>query len=85
MLVNLWKVNVLDWIKESQNVYIGRQTELHPASKWANPFPISRNNTREEVVRKFEQYLKKTRTAQRYSPLEGEKPWMLVSSEALSW
>lgn len=33
------------------DVYVGRP------SKWGNPFEIGRDGTREEVVRKFEQYL----------------------------
>ena len=61
MLVNLHTVNAQEWVKDSSNVYIGRQTKVLPASKWHNPFRISRNNTREEVVEKFEQYLKNNR------------------------
>ena len=73
MLVNLWKFNMLEWIKEPQNVYIGRQTELLPASKWANPFPITCNNTREEVVKKFEQYLRNNKELLKdLHPLKGK-------------
>ena len=60
MIVNLRKVDVSEWIKDTQNIYIGRKTQLLPASKWQNPFPI-RNNNREEVVKKFEQYLRNNR------------------------
>lgn len=34
------------------DVYIGR------ASKWGNPFPISRRQSREEVIRRFEDYIR---------------------------
>ena len=37
--------------KEPYDVYIGRP------SKWGNPFEIGRDGDREEVVRKFEEYL----------------------------
>jgi hypothetical protein len=33
-------------------VYIGRP------SKWGNPFPLNRNESREDCLNKFEQYLK---------------------------
>ena len=59
MLVNLYTVNVQEWIKDPKNIYIGRQKDFLPASKWQNPYPLSRhNNNREEVVRKFEQYIR---------------------------
>ena len=58
IVVNLRTVDVREWIKDPLNVYIGRKTELLPASKWANPFPISRKNSRERVVKKFEQYIR---------------------------
>ena len=58
MLVNLRKVNVQEWVKNPQNIYIGRKTEFLEASKWANPFAISYTNNRESVVSKFEQYIR---------------------------
>lgn len=38
--------------KEQYNVYIGRP------SKWGNPFTIGKDGTREEVIEKFEQYIR---------------------------
>jgi len=37
--------------KSTYDIYIGR------GSKWGNPFVIGRDGTREEVIRKYEQYL----------------------------
>ena len=59
MLVNLHTVvNVQEWLKDPKNTYIGRKKKLILESKWHNPFPITRNSTREQVVEKFEQHLK---------------------------
>lgn len=43
-------------------VYIGRANRRagYPASKWANPFVIGRDGTREEVIAKYETYLRAT-------------------------
>lgn len=38
--------------KEPYDVYIGRP------SKWGNPFVIGKDGTREEVVAKYEEYIK---------------------------
>lgn len=43
---------VLNKRKSSKGVYIGRP------SKWGNPFVIGTDGTREDVVRKFEEYLR---------------------------
>jgi len=37
--------------KEKYDVYIGRP------SKWGNPFNIGKDGNREEVIRKYEEYL----------------------------
>lgn len=37
--------------RESYDVYIGRP------SKWGNPFVIGRDGSREEVIRKYEQWI----------------------------
>jgi hypothetical protein len=42
---------VLNKRNTSNGVYIGRP------SKWGNPFVIGKDGTREDVVRRFEQYL----------------------------
>jgi hypothetical protein len=39
------------------DVYIGREYDDLPASKWGNPFKIGKDGTREEVIAKYEQYL----------------------------
>lgn len=41
--------------KELYDVYIGRP------SKWGNPFVLGKDGTREEVIQKYEQYLKKNK------------------------
>ena len=58
MLVNLGEVDIQEWIKNEQNVYIGRRTKQLEASKWANPFRITSRNSRVRVVDQFEQYLR---------------------------
>ena len=44
-------MTVLNKRNSSNGVYIGRP------SKWGNPFVIGPDGTRDDVVRKFEQYL----------------------------
>jgi hypothetical protein len=44
--------NVVNVYKEKYEVYIGR------GSPWGNPFRIGKDGTREEVIEKYEQYLK---------------------------
>ena len=34
MLVNFCTINVKNWVKNPQNIYIGRQTALLESSKW---------------------------------------------------
>lgn len=41
--------------KEPYDVYIGRP------SKWGNPFSIGKDGTREEVIEKYENYIKKNK------------------------
>ena len=43
-----------DKYNKSDVVYIGRP------SKWGNPFKIGVDGTREEVVKKYEEYIRKT-------------------------
>ena len=57
-VVNLSTVNVKEWVKERNNVYIGRaKGTLLPESKWANPFKIADWGSRETVVKLYKQYL----------------------------
>ena len=60
-VVNLSTVDVKQWIKNPLNVYIGRATKTLPESKWANPYPITDEDTREVVVEKFVQYFRDNR------------------------
>jgi hypothetical protein len=54
-------VNSDEWknTPEEQRIYIGRAVPRRgfKASKWANPFVIGRDGTREEVVKKYQDYL----------------------------
>ena len=61
MLVNLGTVDVRYWTKNPNNIYIGRRTALLEPSKWENPFRISRKNSREKVLKLFEQYIRSNR------------------------
>lgn len=45
-------MRVLNKRNSSKGVYIGRP------SKWGNPFMIGRDGSRDDVVRKFEMYLR---------------------------
>lgn len=45
-------------MKEPYDVYIGRwHPKVQIQSKWANPFKIGRDGSREEVIRKYREYL----------------------------
>jgi Domain of unknown function (DUF4326) len=46
--------------REPYDVYIGRAVPSYGlrASKWANPFRIDRDGTREEVIAKYERWLR---------------------------
>ena len=58
MLVNLKTVvDVEQWKSNEKNEYIGRKTDSFEKSKWANPFLISRTNSREQAVSQFQQYI----------------------------
>lgn len=57
--------NLADWMNDPNNVYIARKGVVFidgrrfPAndSVWANPFKIDKDNTREEVVSKYREYI----------------------------
>ena len=61
MLVNLYDVDEQEWVKNPNNLYIGRKTERLEGSKWANPHPIRGRNNRKIVVNRFEQYIRNNR------------------------
>ncbi len=44
--------------KSNYDVYIGRANGSLPASKWANPWVIGKDGTREEVIGKYEEWIK---------------------------
>ena len=55
-IINLNTVNVQEWVKDPQNVYIGRKHRLLPASIWGNPYKMREGYSRDEVVKLFEKY-----------------------------
>ena len=58
-IINLQDVeNEESWVKDPDNEYIGRGTDILPSSQWGNPFKIDENNDREQVVAKYDQYLR---------------------------
>lgn len=46
-----YNMKVVHCKKESYDVYIGRP------SKWGNPFSIGKDGSREDVIKKYEEYL----------------------------
>ena len=52
--------------REAYDVYIGRP------GKWGNPFEIGRDGDREEVVKKYEEYLLASPLIQEVSQLKGK-------------
>lgn len=52
MLINFHPTTVVNVTKRPYDVYIGR------GSKWGNPYVIGRDGDRNEVIRKYELYLK---------------------------
>jgi hypothetical protein len=51
----VWNIRDKDW--PAGTVYIGRTARGWPRSKWANPFVVDRDGTREEVIELYEQWL----------------------------
>lgn len=45
-------------VKAGYDVYIGRAMPGYPASEFANPFPIGVDGGRNEVIDKYERYIK---------------------------
>ena len=58
--------NLREWMKDDENEYIGRagvvfiDKERYPkvSSQWANPFKIGKHGNREEVLEKYEKYIR---------------------------
>lgn len=49
---------VVHCLKDKYDVYIGRWNPRVPInSKWANPFVIGKDGTREEVIKKYREYI----------------------------
>ena len=51
-------MDILNWIKEPNNVYIGRQRHPLESSKWANPHQMGAYN-RPQVILLYEEYIHK--------------------------
>ncbi len=57
--------NLAEWMKDSDNEYIGRKGivfidgERYPKtnSKWCNPYKITGNETRDDVIKKYRKYI----------------------------
>ena len=57
--------NLAEWISDPDNIYIGRRGIVFIDGKrfpkensiWCNPFKISKNHTREEVLKLYEEYI----------------------------
>ena len=62
------------WFRDPQFVYIGRAQPWRdlPKSKWANPFVVNKDGTREEVIAKYEQHLIDSGLASEVSELRGK-------------
>ena len=57
-IINLRTVdNIEKWLEEPNNEYIGRPTNKLNGSKWKNTYKISRKNSRNCVIQKFEKRL----------------------------
>ena len=59
--------NLEEWVADTNNVYIGRAGVVFvdgvrfpkATSLWANPFKIGKDGDRDDVIRKFEEYIVK--------------------------
>lgn len=57
--------NLKEWVRDPENIYIGRKGivfidgERYPKkdSLWANPFKITEENDREDVITKYREYI----------------------------
>lgn len=48
---------VVHCMREPFDIYIGRRTRQHAASKWGNPFHIGKDGTRDEVIAKYRAWI----------------------------
>jgi len=65
---------VVNLTRSRYDIYIGRKTKTHCASKWQNPFHIGKDGTREEVMLKFEDYANRNpELLSALSELEGKR------------
>lgn len=56
-IINLNTVDVVAWLKDPNNVYIGRAKDNLKASKWGNPSIITPTNGREQALKFYENYI----------------------------
>lgn len=72
--------NLKEWTSDEKNVYIGRRGVVFvdavrfPKSDsiWANPFKVGKEYTREESIRRYEEYIREK--------LERENLWHLLEN-----
>ena len=72
--------NLKEWMKDPNNVYIGRRGvvfidgERFPKrdSKWANPFKINKNTTREKVIQQYRDYITNIMNNDDFHELKGK-------------
>ena len=57
-IINLRNVDVDSSLRGKHNVYIGRKTSETTASKWKNPYALSRFKSHRKVIQLFEEHLK---------------------------
>ena len=58
--------NLQEWMADPNNAYIGRGGVVligsrrfsYPGSKWGNPFKPSKDNTKEQRIRQYEEYIR---------------------------
>ena len=56
-IINLYTIaDKQQWIRNKNNVYIGRGTKDLPASKWGNPHKLRGTNNRPKVVQQYSEY-----------------------------
>ena len=58
-VINLNNVPDIEcWLKNTDNVYIGREKDFVKGSKWGNPYKVKKNNGRKKVVLHYEKYIR---------------------------
>ena len=76
-IVNLNYVsNISEWLEREENEYVGRACRKIPKDtdcKWGNPYKLTHQNSRKEVVNLFTQYILQTKKlAQSVGDLRGK-------------